>query len=39
MPKIIGEKLQPYVVDQIKVRQETHGSGTDGNTRSLNQIT
>jgi hypothetical protein len=39
MPKIIGEKLRDYVVDQIKARQEAHGSGTDGNTRTLNQLT
>ena len=39
MEKIIGEKLKPYVTDQIKTRQKAHGSGTDGTTRSLDQIT
>lgn len=39
MGKIVGERLQPYVIDQIKVRQNAHGSGTDGTTRTLNQLT
>ena len=39
MPKIIGEQIRKYVKDQIEVRQAAHGSGTDGTSRTLNQIT
>jgi len=31
MPNIIGEPLRPYVQSQIKVRQDAHGSGVNGN--------
>jgi hypothetical protein len=31
MPNIIGESLRPYVQSQIKVRQDAHGSGVNGN--------
>ena len=39
MGKILGEPFRKYVVDQINQRQLAHGSGTDGNARTLDQIT
>jgi len=38
MGKIIGEQLRGYVRDQIKARQEAHGSGTNGSSRTLEQL-
>jgi hypothetical protein len=38
MGKIIGEPLQRYVRDQIKARQKAHGSGTNGSSRTLEQL-
>ena len=39
MGKILGEPFKKYVIDQIEQRQLAHGSGTDGNARTLDQIT
>jgi hypothetical protein len=38
MGKIIGESFREYVVDQINVRQEVHGSGTAGSKRILEDL-
>ena len=38
MGKIIGESFREYVVDQINVRQEVHGSGTAGSKRSIEDL-
>jgi len=38
MGKIIGAQFQGYVRDQIKARQEAHGSGTNGSSRTLEQL-
>lgn len=38
MGKIIGEQLQDYVINQIQARQDAHGSGTGGSSRSLDQL-
>jgi predicted chitinase len=38
MGKIIGESFREYVVDQINVRQEVHGSGTAGSKRNLEDL-
>jgi hypothetical protein len=39
MGKILGEKFKKYVIDQINQRQNAHGSGTSGKSRTLDQIT
>lgn len=39
MPNIIGEPFKKYVAQQINVRQKAHGSGTDGTSRTPEQIT
>jgi hypothetical protein len=39
MPNIIGEPFKPWLANQINTRQEAHGSGTDGTTRSMDNIT
>ena len=38
MGKIIGEQFDKYVYDQIKVRQKAHGSGVNGDVRTLNEL-
>ncbi len=38
MPNIIGEPFKNYVAKQIKTRQKAHGSGTDGTSRTPEQI-
>ena len=38
MGNIIGESLDDYVGEQIKLRQKIYGSGTPGNPRSTEQI-
>tara|TARA_R110002020_G_scaffold136857_3_gene305501 strand:- start:12313 stop:15933 length:3621 start_codon:yes stop_codon:yes gene_type:complete len=38
MGNIIGESLDDYVGEQIQKRQEVYGSGTSGNTRSIEEI-
>jgi hypothetical protein len=38
MPNIIGEEVRPYVSDQINARQILHGSGTDSNPRTNDQL-
>tara|TARA_R110002012_G_scaffold287256_1_gene479534 strand:+ start:135 stop:3437 length:3303 start_codon:yes stop_codon:yes gene_type:complete len=35
---IVGQPLEPYVGEQIKKRQEIYGSGTPGNSRSIEEI-
>lgn len=39
MGKILGEPFKKYVADQINQRQNAHGSGTSGTSRTLDQIT
>jgi hypothetical protein len=39
MPNIIGEPFKNYVAQQINARQKAHGSGTDGTSRTPEQIT
>jgi hypothetical protein len=39
MPNIIGEPFKNYVAGQINERQKAHGSGTDGISRTPEQIT
>jgi|15BtaG_2_1085339.scaffolds.fasta_scaffold00450_6 hypothetical protein len=38
MSNIIGQTFEDYVGEQIKKRQEIYGSGTPGNTRSIEEI-
>ena len=38
MPNIIGEQIPEYVAKQINKRQKVHGSGTDGTSRTPEQI-
>lgn len=39
MANIIGEPFKKYVANQINIRQKAHGSGTDGTSRTPEQIT
>jgi hypothetical protein len=39
MPNIIGEPFKNYVAQQINARQKAHGSGTNGTSRTPEQIT
>ena len=38
MGKIIGEQFRSYVSNQINTRQKAHGSGVDGNIRTVDQL-
>ena len=38
MANIIGEPFKNYVAKQINARQKAHGSGTDGTSRTPEQI-